>query len=183
MSVGDKQKRFEFFVTTCWNRNTTALNRGYMEPGGYAFHDDLMSGDGDYYNYAAGDSLVSTIPPPFYDGDYYNYDAGDSYVNSCILTTGVVKYDEGKFPLDQGLENIVSYNRARKNDAYIGEFNMIKSASFSGDRGIVWGLDIAIAPEIKQKTLNPLFIIKESGYEIPVYPCNLYNKQHDNYLV
>ncbi len=96
-------------------------------------------------------------------------DAGDSYVNSCILTTGVVKMDEGKFPLDQGLENIVSYDRAEKNDAYIGEINMIQTSSFNGIRGVMWGLDLAIDPEIKSGKLPVLFNIEEGETSIPVY--------------
>lgn len=89
---------------------------------------------------------------------------GDTYISGIVLSTGVVKA-KGTL-LDQGLEGIVSYDRAEKNDAYIGEINMLQASSFSGQLGAVWGYDLAIDARIKNKTLKPVYVA--SG--IFVYP-------------
>ena len=93
---------------------------------------------------------------------------GDAYISAIVLSTGVVKA-EGSI-LDQGLEGIVSYDRAEKNDAYIGEINMLQASSFSGQLGALWGYDLAIDSQIKAKTLNPVYKIVHKGTNIPVYP-------------
>ncbi|MBU7009860.1 MAG: histidine decarboxylase [Theionarchaea archaeon] len=93
---------------------------------------------------------------------------GDAYISTVVLSTGVVKAE--KTVLDQGLEGIVSYDRAEKNDAYIGEINMLQASSFTGELGAVWGLDLAIDPRIQNKTLVPVFQVSHKGIKIPVYP-------------
>ncbi len=60
--------------------------------------------------------------------------------------------------------------RAEKNDAYIGEINMLQASSFSGQSGAVWGYDLAVNPEIKNKTVKPVFEVPYKSTFIPVYP-------------
>ena len=93
---------------------------------------------------------------------------GDTYISAVILSTGVVKAE--KSILDQGLAGIVSYDRAEKNDAYIGEINMLQASSFSGQIGAIWGYDLAVNPEIKNKTVKPVFEVRYKDRVIPVYP-------------
>jgi len=93
---------------------------------------------------------------------------GDTYISAVILSTGVVK--ARKSILDQGLAGIVSYDRAEKNDAYIGEINMLQASSFSGQSGAVWGYDLAVNIEIKSKTVKPVFEVRYKNTFIPVHP-------------
>ena len=93
---------------------------------------------------------------------------GDAYISTVILSTGVVRA-KGSI-LDQGLEGIVSYDRAEKNDAYIGEINMLQASSFSGQLGAIWGYDLAVDARIKTKTLNPVYEVIYKGIKVPVYP-------------
>ena len=76
-----------------------------------------------------------------------------AYVSTILLSTGSVNLEQ--FPgypfggnLDQGMADIVSYDRAERNDAYIGEINMMQASSFSGVNGAIWGYDLAIEPRI-----------------------------------
>ena len=76
-----------------------------------------------------------------------------AYVSTVLLSTGSVNLEQ--FPdypfegeLDQGMMDIVSYDRAERNDAYIGEINMIQASSFSGVNGAIWGYDLAIDSRI-----------------------------------
>lgn len=84
--------------------------------------------------------------------------SGLGYIVTFKLSTGQVKADT-----DLVLEGIVSYDRAEKNDAYIGQINMLTASSFCGLNGAVWGYDLAKAD------LQPLTIEKRhDGMEIPI---------------
>ena len=61
--------------------------------------------------------------------------SGYGYISTLKLSTGVVSMAG----LDQGTEGIVSYDRCEKNDAYIGQINMLTASSFCGVKGAVWG--------------------------------------------
>ncbi len=76
-----------------------------------------------------------------------------AYVSTVLLSTGSVNLEQ--FPgypfeedLDQGMAEIVSYDRAERNDAYIGEINMMQASSFSGANGAIWGYDLAVDSRI-----------------------------------
>ena len=76
-----------------------------------------------------------------------------AYVSTILLSTGSVNLEQFPgFPfeedLDQGMAEIVSYDRAERNDAYIGEINMMQASSFSGVNGAIWGYDLAIDSRI-----------------------------------
>lgn len=82
--------------------------------------------------------------------------------------------------LDPGAGGIVSYDRCEKDDAYIGQINMGTASSFCGINGALWGYHLAVAPEIKDGTLEPMFTYPGPEYppeeklprqgEVPVYP-------------
>ncbi len=91
--------------------------------------------------------------------------SGLGYISVLKLSTGVVAKK-----MDHILEGIVSYDRAEKNDAYVGQINMIAASSFNGCNGAVWGYDLAKHPDIAAGRIKPLFIKKRGdGFEIPVY--------------
>ena len=76
-----------------------------------------------------------------------------AYISTILLSTGSVNLEQFPgFPfeedLDQGMAEIVSYDRAERNDAYIGEINMLQASSFSGVNGAIWGYDLAIDSRI-----------------------------------
>jgi histidine decarboxylase len=59
--------------------------------------------------------------------------SGYGYISTVKLSTGVVKTAS----LDPGTEGIVSYDRCEKNDAYIGQINMLTASSFCGVNGLL----------------------------------------------
>ena len=76
-----------------------------------------------------------------------------SYISTILLSTGAVNLEQFPgFPfeedLDQGMAEIVSYDRAECNDSYIGQVNMLQASSFSGVNGAIWGYDLAVEPRI-----------------------------------
>ena len=92
--------------------------------------------------------------------------SGLGYISTLKLSTGIVSMKG----LDAGTEGIVSYDRCEKNDAYIGQINMLTASSFCGVNGAVWGYHLAVADEIANGTLQPMYSQQEpGGKEIPVY--------------
>ncbi len=92
--------------------------------------------------------------------------SGYGYISTLKLSTGTVSM-EG---LDAGTEGIVSYDRCEKNDAYIGQINMLTASSFCGVNGAVWGYHLAQANEIASGQLQPMFYQNQGGTQVPVYP-------------
>jgi histidine decarboxylase len=82
--------------------------------------------------------------------------------------------------LDCGAGGIISYDRCEKDDAYIGQINMLTASSFCGINGALWGYHLAKAPEIMDGTLEPLFTYPGRDYPseeklpaqgpVPIYP-------------
>ena len=106
-------------------------------------------------------------PAAAYCMGYLNPGAsGYGYISTMKLSTGMVSV-EG---LDSGTEGIVSYDRCEKNDAYIGQINMLTASSFCGLNGALWGYHLAIADSIANKTLAPLYYEPQGDQRIPVYP-------------
>lgn len=79
--------------------------------------------------------------------------SGYGYVNAMKLSVGKVNVQG----LDPGTESIVAYDRCEKNDAYIGQINMLTASSFCGINGALWGYHLAQADAIAAGTLQPLF--------------------------
>ncbi len=102
--------------------------------------------------------------------------SGSGYIATMKLSVGSIQMDG----LDPGTGSIVSYDQCEKDDAYIGQINMGTASSFCGINGALWGYDLAVAPEIKNRTLKPLFTYRDSAYPpgetllplgpLPVYP-------------
>ncbi|THJ10725.1 histidine decarboxylase [Nocardioides sp.] len=82
--------------------------------------------------------------------------------------------------LDPGAGGIVSYDRCEKDDAYIGQINMGTASSFCGVNGALWGLHLAVADDIQNGTLEPMWTYPGPHYPpgeklpaqgpVPVYP-------------
>ena len=93
--------------------------------------------------------------------------SGLGYISTLKLSTGKVSMKG----LDAGTEGIVSYDRCEKNDAYIGQINMLTASSFCGVNGAVWGYHLAQADEIANGSLKPMFYQSDGNkLQIPVYP-------------
>lgn len=108
-------------------------------------------------------------PAAAYCMGYMNPGAsGYGYISTMKLSTGMVRV-EG---LDSGTEGIVSYDRCEKNDAYIGQINMLTASSFCGLNGALWGYHLAIADSIADRTLAPLYYEAQGEQPIPVYPVS-----------
>jgi histidine decarboxylase len=92
--------------------------------------------------------------------------SGLGYISVLKLSTGMVAKT-----MDKGLEGIVSYDRAEKNDAYAGQINMITASSFNGLNGAIWGYDIARHDGLTDGSIAPLMHrTRHDGVEIPIYP-------------
>ena len=87
--------------------------------------------------------------------------SGSGYIAAMKLSVDSISMNG----LDPGTGSIVSYDWCEKNDAYIGEINMGTASSFCGIDGALWGYDLAVASEIKNRTLKPMF-----EYPGPAYP-------------
>ena len=91
-----------------------------------------------------------------------------SYISTVLLSTGGVFVNKAMEPvmgrsLDPGMADIVSYDRAERNDAYIGEINMLQASSFSGVNGAIWGYDLAVNTHIGN--MKPVGNV----HDIPIY--------------
>lgn len=93
-----------------------------------------------------------------------------SSCNSGYITTLKVSTGEVAAQLDISLNDIISYDRAAKNDAYFGQVNVLTATSFTGCQGAIWGYDLAVADELKHRTIEPVFTVKRhDGKDLPVY--------------
>lgn len=91
---------------------------------------------------------------------------GWGYVAALKLSIGTVDAD-----MDEGLDGIVSYDRAECEDAYIGQINMLTASSFCGVNGAVWGYDIARHDDLASGLIQPKMMLpRHDGVEIPVMP-------------
>ncbi|MDT8757199.1 histidine decarboxylase, pyruvoyl type [Sphingomonas psychrotolerans] len=93
--------------------------------------------------------------------------SGTGYVTGLKLAVGITSTRT----LDEGTSRIVSGDRCRVAGSYIGQTNLLIATSYSGLDGVVWGLDLAVAPRIGKGALQPLFLQPEpGGSDIPVLP-------------
>lgn len=97
-----------------------------------------------------------------YCAGYLNPGAsGAGYISVLKLSVGTVVTD-----MDDGLEGIVSYDRAEANDAYIGQINMLTASSFCGINGAVWGYHLCTAPGLRDGVITVLK--RHDGVDVPV---------------
>lgn len=102
--------------------------------------------------------------------------SGSGYIATMKLSVDKVDMTG----LDPGAGGIVSYDRCEKDDAYIGQINMGTASSFCGVNGALWGYHVAVADQIKDGTLEPMFTYPGPNYPpdeklpiqgvVPVYP-------------
>ena len=106
-------------------------------------------------------------PFPSNCAGYMNPPAGGwGYVAALKLSIGTVEAD-----MDEGLDGIVSYDRAECEDAYIGQINMLTASSFCGVNGAVWGYDIAKHDDLAAGLIQPKMMLpRHDGVEIPIMP-------------
>ncbi|MEU0806888.1 histidine decarboxylase, pyruvoyl type [Streptomyces sp. NPDC005970] len=90
---------------------------------------------------------------------------GTGYIATMKLSVGTVKINEADI-LDEGTENIVSYDRCEAADANISQINMGTASSFCGLNGALWGYHLATA-ELPQ---TPVFTVPaDGGKSLDVY--------------
>ena len=97
---------------------------------------------------------------------------GLGYVSVLKVITGAVEANAPNTTpqYDFLLNGIVAYDRAEAWGAYIGQINMGTASSFCGLAGQVWGYDIAIADQIQNGSMTPLFYTRQYDNSVlPVY--------------
>lgn len=124
---------------------------------------DLMSG----IRYDASKVISHAIGPnkQFCMG-YMTPGGGEGYISTLKLSVGTVDVKD----LDAVTESIVAYDRCEKNDAYLGQVNLIQSSLFSGQNGAVWGFDLAMHDDIAKRKEMPIYMqAQPDGSDVPVY--------------
>jgi histidine decarboxylase len=92
--------------------------------------------------------------------------SGGAYVSTLKLSLGLV----AAHGLDDATAEIVAFDRAEADDAYLGQVNLIAATSFTGLNGAVWGHDLARANAIALGALAPLFSQPQAkGSPLPVF--------------
>lgn len=101
-----------------------------------------------------------------YCAGYLNPGAsGLGYIAAVKMSVGRVKNNG-----NEGLEKIISYDGAEKNDAYIGQVNRMNASAFCGLNGALWGYDIASPDEFKNGAIKPIKIERRwDGGRVPVW--------------
>lgn len=95
--------------------------------------------------------------------------SGGGYINNFILSIGKTSIDFFNDGSDL-VNNIVAYDNAEIETAYIGQINMTIVSSFSGPNGLIWGYDLARPENLKEK--HPLTKEEVKGHKGLV---NIYN--------
>ena len=91
--------------------------------------------------------------------------SGLGYIAAVKMSVGKVKNNG-----NDGLETIVSYDGAEKNDAYMGQINRMNASAFCGLNGALWGYDLASADEFKNGAIKPIKIERRwDGARVPVW--------------
>ncbi|MGY9045724.1 MAG: histidine decarboxylase, pyruvoyl type, partial [Rhodobacterales bacterium] len=93
---------------------------------------------------------------------------GYGYIAALKLSIGTVVAD-----MDEGLDGIVSYDRAECEDAYIGQINMLTASSFCGVNGAVWGYDLARHDDLATGLIQPKMVLpRHDGVPVPIMPLD-----------
>ena len=91
---------------------------------------------------------------------------GEGYISTMKLSVGTVDVKD----LDAITERIVAKDRCEKNDAYLGQVNLMKASSFCGQNGAIWGFDLAMHDDIAKRKEMPIYMqAQPEGADIPVY--------------
>ncbi|MHA6262880.1 histidine decarboxylase, pyruvoyl type [Arenibacterium sp. CAU 1754] len=108
-------------------------------------------------------------PYPQHCAGYMNPPAGGwGYIAAMKLSIGTVPAD-----MDDGLDGIVSYDRAECEDAYIGQINMLTASSFCGVNGALWGYDLARQDDLHKGLIKPKMTLpRHDGVEVPIMPMD-----------
>ncbi len=117
------------------------------------------------HDFSLGDVIAGAISPSHhYCMGYSNPGAsGLGYIVALKLSTGVAETKE----LDETTAGIVSYDMCERNDAYLGQINLLQASSFCGVNGAVWGYNLARAEKLEAKRLYDQPV--QDGKPIPVY--------------
>lgn len=91
---------------------------------------------------------------------------GEGYITTLKLSVGTVDVRD----LDAVTERFVAHNRCEKNDAYMGQVNIIKGSSYCGLNGALWGFDLVLHDDIARHKGAPIYTqAQPEGAEVPVY--------------
>ena len=85
-------------------------------------------------------------PNPDYCYGYENTDSKGYYLATVKLSCAKTSV---QLLQDEVLQGIVAYDGCTRNDAYVGQINMITVSSFAGPNSGVWGLDYAVNPTLR----------------------------------
>ena len=120
-------------------------------------------------------------PNPDYCYGYENIDSNGCYLATVKLSCGKTNVESLQ---DELLQGIVAYGRCEKNDAFIGQINMIAVSSFTGPKSGVWGLDYARHPDLydEKNLIDTRNIVQQAGMQesMPMdldFPVKVYNIQ------
>ena len=91
--------------------------------------------------------------------------SADGYIVTMKLSIGCVSVAG----LTPGLSEIVAYDDAERQDAYIGQTNMIGVSSFCGPTGALWGYDLAKAPDLHAASNHITTARRHDGRNIDVW--------------
>jgi histidine decarboxylase len=70
------------------------------------------------------------------------------------------------------MEEIISHDRAEKNDAYAGQVNMLPASPLSGLNSAIWGYDIARHDGLTAGTIVPTDVRTQAdGSQVPLLPA------------
>ena len=92
--------------------------------------------------------------------------ADQSYILGIILGLGVSSVSLGHSGSTL-LDEIVAFDRAEIDEAYLGQINMSTVSSFCGPQGIIWGYDLAVSSTLESQ--HPL-LPKRLKYHNQYYP-------------
>lgn len=125
-----------------------------------------------YIHYCAEKAVLKAkSPDPNYCFGFESANTDGYYITTVKIATGLVSLEGLGGGDDLVLPGIVAYDRAERNEAYIGQVNMITVSSFSGPYSAIWGYDMAKVPDdiLRNKDDPKYFEVNEGKRKIPVY--------------
>jgi histidine decarboxylase len=90
---------------------------------------------------------------------------GPGYINALKLETATVTGGKGEI-----LDQIVAYDRAERNGAYMGQINMVAASSFCGPEGWIWGYDLARPRQLYNQVIAEK--TQRGGEKLTVYSAD-----------
>ncbi len=93
--------------------------------------------------------------------------SGPGYISVVKLSTGMVARQ-----MESLVEEIISHDRAEKNDAYAGQVNMMQSSPLSGLNSAIWGYDVARHDGLTAGTIRPTGVRTQAdGTQVQLLPA------------